>query len=286
MTIDSPGIIAPRTDEKTGSAVIPIGPDGANAAFGLRWDTVSTSSEYEAEISQTPDFSDIVAAAPWISPGPPFFIPDSFQQPSWLVNSGVLMSGQSYYARVRARRAISGQSIRTLWSPVRKLSLRPALPLVGKSSGPQAAMPPNGTEGHRILDVAFSWSPVQGATEYRFRFSRDAQFASVLVDSLVPSAVYIYTGQLDYDTTYFWRVEATRPVASEGSPVFTFMTMSHPDRVEPAAPPKLNLPPVVVVTMPIDEMETPVWAWVVIGVGIGLVLEVSVVLALMWQRNS
>ena len=138
----------------------------------------------------------------------------------------------------------------------------------------------------RIFDTAFSWSPVQGATEYRFRFSRDAQFASVLVDSLVPSAVYIYTGQLDYDTTYFWRVEATRPFASEGSPVFTFMTMSHPDRVEPAAPPKLNLPPVVVVTMPIDEMETPVWAWVVIGAGIGLVLEVSVVIALMWQRNS
>lgn len=284
MTLDSPAIIAPKPDEKTGVANIPIAPNGFNTPFGLRWDTVKTSSEYEAQIATLPDFSDMVASAPWTPPGPPFFVPVNPEQPSWLVGAGTLMSGQTYYARVRVRRVSSGQEIRTVWSPVQKLTLEPRLPVGADYAGPRAVFPVIGALNQPVDRMSFSWSPLSGATQYRFVLSKDPALSKPLVDTTVASTVFTSSVTLDYGTTYFWQVWVTKPAPGEKSPVFTFTTVDQPESRQET---KIVIPPApapVIVVMPAEGEGIPPWGWVLIVVGGLLIVTVIVAVVFAGRR--
>ncbi|MEW6143208.1 MAG: hypothetical protein AB1597_08695 [Chloroflexota bacterium] len=281
MTLDSTVIIAPKLDEKTDTAVIPIAPNGYNVPFGLGWDTVRTSSEYEAQISATPDFSDVVASAPWAPPGPPFFVPANPERPSWLIGTGTLMSGKTYYARVRVRRVSSGQEIRTVWSPVQKMTLQPRLPVGANYAGPRAVFPAVGALDQRVEEAAFSWSSVSDATEYHFVLGKEPSFDEPLVNSPVNGTVFTYTGTLEYGTTYFWQVWATKPAPSEKSPVFIFTTVYQPEPKQEAEIIIIQPDPTpLVVVMPVIDEGVPPWGWVLIGVS-GLLL-VTVIVAVVF----
>lgn len=284
MTLDSPVVVAPKPDEKTGVANIPIAPNGFNAPFGLRWDTVRTSSEYEVQIATRPDFSDMVASAPWVPPGPPFFVPVNPEQPSWLVTAGKLMSGQVYYARVRVRRVASGQVIRTVWSPVYRLMLQQQLPVGANYAGPRAVSPRAGVQDQRVEDVSFSWSPVSNATEYSFILGKDPSFSKPLVNTRVAGTTFTYNGILDYGTTYFWQVWATEPSLSEKSPVFMFTTVERQafsQVTETVVPPA---PSPIVVVVPAEDGGVPSWAWALGGV-CGLLAVVVIAAAVFAGRR-
>lgn len=282
MTLDSPMILAPMTDERAGAALIPIAPDGFNAAFGLRWDAVKTSTEYEVQIATSPEFSNIVASAPWVPPGPPFFVPSNPEQPSWLVGAGTLMSGQTYYVRARVRRVSSGQVIRSVWSPVHKLTLRMQLPAGANYAGPRAVSPAAGALEQRVEGMTFSWTPVSGASEYRFVLGKEPSFVRPLVSSPVSGTTFTYSGTLDYGTTYFWQVWATKPAPGEKSPIFTFTTkefVSAGGELNVRLSGQENAP--LVITLPAGEdTSSLVWVWVVIFV-LGAVLLATVAVAVL-----
>ncbi|HUS04467.1 MAG TPA: hypothetical protein VMY79_02975, partial [Dehalococcoidia bacterium] len=114
----------------------------------------------------------------------------------------------------------------------------------------------------------FSWRGFPQTTKYEFVLARDADLTQVVVKEKVPASAYIYSGQLDWGTTYFWQVKAIEPVPSEPSDVGIFTVM-------PEQPTAAATPPAVPPVIPL----TPLWIWAVIGV-LSLLVIVVIVLCL------
>ena len=56
--------------------------------------------------------------------------------------------------------------------------------------------------------VLFEWDQIYNATNYEVQISTDSQFANILVSEIVPSLIYIDKENLDWNSTYFWRIRA------------------------------------------------------------------------------
>ena len=69
----------------------------------------------------------------------------------------------------------------------------------------------------------FRWGTTQGAPQYLFQLSAEPDFASILVEELVPRTTYILPDALTY-SMYFWRVQAADIAGTGGdwSRVFAF----------------------------------------------------------------
>ena len=56
--------------------------------------------------------------------------------------------------------------------------------------------------------VLFEWDQIHDATSYEIQISTDNQFLNILVSEIVPSLIYIDEENLDWNSTYFWRIRA------------------------------------------------------------------------------
>lgn len=88
----------------------------------------------------------------------------------------------------------------------------------------QLLAPNNGAINCPVSPVAFSWSPFQETTKYKFVLARDAAMTQVVVETEVTTTAYDYPGTLDYATNYFWHVMALEPAPSDWSATFSFTT--------------------------------------------------------------
>ncbi len=150
---------------------------------------------------------------------------------------GILPEANStYYWRIRVRQAATGQVIRSHWSEEGSFSIKAGLPVVSPHLGAQALKPVHGASNIPASSVAFSWTSFKDATEYELVLAKDSALTDILARESLPTTAYRYSGRLDYDTSYFWQVAATKPVPSEPSPVFSFTTAARPSP-PPAAPP-------------------------------------------------
>jgi len=145
-------------------------------------------------------------------------------------------ANKTYYWRVRVREAATGQVIRSHWSEEGSFSIKAGLPVVSPYPGAQALKPAHGADSIPVSSIAFSWTPFKGVTEYELVLAKDPALTDIIVRENLPTTAYRYGGRLDYDTSYFWQVSATKPVPSEPSPVFSFTTTASPP-LSPAAPP-------------------------------------------------
>jgi hypothetical protein len=135
-------------------------------------------------------------------------------------------AGEEYMIRVRARNTINNGGLRTRWSEVINVSLETDLPVTAPHVGPQLLGPAGGATGVS-LTPGFSWAPVFGATEYEFVLATDA----ALTETVEGTPVYVTqpswqvpSDTLEYNTTYFWGVKATKPTMSPQS-IGTFRTL-------------------------------------------------------------
>jgi len=85
--------------------------------------------------------------------------------------------------------------------------------------------------------VTFSWYPFKETTKYRFVMASDSAMTRIIVEANVAGTEYVYSGKLDYDTAYFWRIMAVEPAPSDWSATFSFRTRAQPVPPAPAAPP-------------------------------------------------
>jgi hypothetical protein len=78
-----------------------------------------------------------------------------------------------------------------------------------------------------IKNVGFTWPTVDGADEYYFVMSVNPGFSVPIVEANVTPTAYMYTGYLQYYTTYYWQVKALNKgsVISE-SPIGVFRTIT------------------------------------------------------------
>jgi len=143
---------------------------------------------------------------------------------------------------------------------------------------------PGGIWQYSGIDVelmpAFSWESANTADSYQFMLSDNAEFAAPLVNEKTPEPAYLLDFELEYNTNYFWRVQAFKGTValSRWSDVGAFTTIAEPAAEPPPPPPPATVtqpaPAPIVLPTPIP----PVLLWVIIGVGAALIIAVIVLI--------
>jgi hypothetical protein len=182
-----------------------------------------------------------------------------------------LYSGTTYYWRVRVI-----EPIESPWSEVRSftspLGIEDWSPLVS----PDRVSPLPGANDVPVRP-AFSWASADGAIGYEFILARDSGFAEVMVaftgaDALSSSA-WNCDIELDYATSYFWKVRAIGTDSYSEWGINSFTTETAPSEILPPQP-----PPTVIEPAP----TVPAY---IIGIAIGVVAILVTVLLVFILKN-
>jgi hypothetical protein len=277
LTQDTPIVTKPVIVAGLRSALIQVAPNGFNLPFALHWDAVSTSSTYDYQLAHDPGFAEVI-----LSNGPPYAPPNPLN-PSFMIPANTLIGGQTYYARVKVNTAESGQVITSSWSSPYKLTVISGIPIQAPYVGPQGLFPLTGSTDNSVTSPSFGWTPLPGVDVYKFQLASDTKFQNILVSTSTGSTAYTYDGRLENDTSFFWRVQAEKPVPGDWSAVFNFRTAAKP--APPVTPPPLS-PVVTNYTQPPSDETTPTWVWALISI-LALLTTVTIAyVTLTWKRPS
>lgn len=183
----------------------------ANEASGvtttptLSWTEVSGAAEYTVQFSTSDDFEDVDNV-----------IEETTSETSIEV-SEELDNMTQYYWRVQAINAGGAGEWSSTWSFTTIVAAPEAVSLLAPAN-----------DGELItVEPEFSWAATQNASEYTFQLSASNSFETPLVDSTFASSDTSFTlaEALDYDTEYFWRVQATNDGGTgDWSATFSFTT--------------------------------------------------------------
>jgi hypothetical protein len=230
-----------------------------NDAFTMKWERQCDACSYNLQISRDADFTEVVFEINGKDETTCLendYDPPSGSTPSYVVANGALGTGScgtTFYWRVRAADAETGEIIHSWWSEVRSFTV---------ATGPGAALtltnPSNGAIGVAVTGIPFTWDKVADATGYEFSMVNAETDAEVVAPTAVSGTTYTYTGTLSYNTSYYWTVKALKDSVVFGQATATFTTGA-----EEAVP----IPP-----------TTPAWVWVVIGIGAVLVIVTLVLI--------
>lgn len=236
------------------SSIIDCDPvTGRNTSVDMRWEQFCLSSQYQVQIARDPGFTLKIFDSGVMEPA------EAMTPACWLAPGG-LEAGHTYYWRVRARQAATGQYIISPWSEPESFTVRPGYAVSTGYYGLQALTPSNGCAECPVSPVSFSWSGYPNTTKYRFILGRDSQLQNVVVEDFTTTTSYELKGTLEHDTSYFWQVSAVEPVPSDTSAVFTFHTTSAPAPVMPQSDTSMS--------------SMPAWAMGVVIIGVALVAVV------------
>jgi len=182
---------------------------------------------------------------------------------AWLAPGQLPEAGAIYYWRIRSAKSATMQIAASPWSDVRSFTVKAGFIVNTPYYGVQLLAPNNACTGCKVKPASFSWSPWKEATKYQFDLATDPEFQSLVITATTTTTGYEYSGTLNYDTNYFWRVKALEVnglnIPSDWSATFSFQT-------EPApAPAPATVPPV-------EQVAVPLWAWVAIAIGAILVI--------------
>jgi len=226
--------------------------------FFFRWRELRPSEEYELWIALDEKFDHVIIKAENITP-------DDIHDPAWCLtlNSFHLGCGDTYYWKVRSCATTEGEKIRSRWSPPMNFTVKVCSAVEVMHLAPILVAPENGGQGVS-RSPGFSWLGFPHTTKYEFILAKDAELTEIVVKEKVPTSAYICSSELDWGTTYFWRVKAVEPVPSEPSGIGVFTVMPQP-----------TMPTIVVPVAP----SAPLWIWLVIGM-LTLLVIVIIVLCL------
>jgi hypothetical protein len=250
----------PTLETPESGAVIPLGACscGYVTSLYLHWEELSETETYQAGIYFDPECTQSVWSA---SSNTTNVMAAGSASPAKLV------SGTTYYWRVR-----STEPVYSPWSAT--WSFAPALGAAESSltDTPMATSPSSGATNVPVRP-AFAWSPVSGSTGYEFMLATDSGFNSVVVsklgDNALPTTAWSCDRDLDYSTTYFWKV---RPISatSYGEWVTNvFTTEAAPSAASPSSSsssePSSAIPSYLL--------------WIAIGIGVALIAALLVLTA-------
>jgi hypothetical protein len=224
-----------------------------NLPFTLKWDAVCDACDYDIQIALDEDFNDVAFEGDYTEGGKAILGATGL---SYVVDGG-LTCEVTYYWRVRAHEAGTGQVIHSWWSDARSVTVAPA-----GGAGITLITPEAGATDVVRTKLAFTWSKLASANKYEWVLSKNADLSSPVESQLaLTKTAYTCTATLDYDTPYYWQVTAYKDDAAvSASTIGTFRTVAETVPVTPTTAP------------------TPFWVWVVIAIGAVLVIVVIVLI--------
>jgi len=244
---------APEITSPEDGFVVPADPCSCfNVPFNIAWDRLCDACSYDVQVAMDEDFEELVFSEVHLVPG-------AGDAPIYHIPGGELTCEFTYYYRVRASDAETGQIIRSWWSEPQSVTIAPST-----AAGQITLVSPEpGAMEVAVTDVGFSWDMLAEADAFDWRIDDNSDFSSPVESKTgLEAAAYGCTKTLEYDTTYYWQVIAyNEGAAISSSAVGTFRTMVEPEEVTPPPP-----------------VETPFWVWVVIAIGAVLVIVVIVLI--------
>ncbi|MFC1978018.1 hypothetical protein ACFLWS_07145 [Chloroflexota bacterium] len=187
-----------------------------------------------------------------------------------------LLPGKTYYWRVRVI-----EPVESPWSEMWSFASAPV-----SDWSPLTPLSPVLGAGNVALRPAFTWDTAHGATGYEFVLARDSEFSDVIIamtgENALPITVWVCDRDLDYSTTYFWKVRAISATSHSGWVTSVFTTVSKPVAEPPPVVVEQALSPVPPPTEPSPE-PTPkspsymLW-WAAISVGTTLFIALLVLI--------
>jgi hypothetical protein len=246
--------------------VLPIDADGYIMNLVMCWQELEGAEEYEVVIYQ-----DLEARrTEWSGTST-----DTAIFATKGSNPAQLTKGTEYYWRVRA-----SEPIKSLWSETR--SLAASLTVAGCSplDGTTVVSPLCGAADTSI-NPDFCWQSVDGATGYEFVLARDSEFTDVVIamigtDALETNAWYC-DRNLDYSTTYFWKVRAISDISSSEWGIGIFTTEAAPSTAAQSQTSATS--PTLIPTSSIPSQL------IIVLVGIGTALAISLIVLIVRTRR-
>ncbi len=192
-----------------------------------------------------------------------------------------LEPGTTYYWKVRA--AEFDDDDMTEWQTLSKFSelwtfttAMPAIPFVGLCS-------PECGANDIIITPNFSWEAVEDATSYEVQLATDEDFTDAVTGTPTVNA-WLGAPELDYDTTYYWRVRVVKDGITSEWTTCIFTTMEEPVEVwiSPYTGEKFYSEAELLAHIDAWEAahapKTPLYIWVIIAIGALLVIAVIVLI--------
>ncbi|MBN1161534.1 MAG: hypothetical protein JXA17_06290 [Dehalococcoidales bacterium] len=205
------------------------------------WDRPSVATEYELIIAYDEDFLQPIITITMNMTNEVAFILIGPQQPAPAnIN---FIPGMVYYWKIRVTEPGYSPFSVTRYFTIEDLPDAPAQEMVEGQNNMVTGPNP-----------AFSWLPLEGATEYQFRLSDNPEMTEPIIDEIVGTTAIKVNIALEYGRTYYWQVRAITPNKGSWSALVVFTVAEEP--VEPSTPVIEDVPPIVVIIPPLQQEES------------------------------
>ena len=133
-------------------------------------------------------------------------------------------------------------------------------------------VPANGDYNVPVEGPAFAWDPDGDADGFIWELSADPLLGTLIAEADLAVPYIVYDGTLDFNTAYYWRVNAYTTVGG----ISTWVTSVFTTETEVIAPVVVEENPPTQVTLTIPADETPGYLWVVIAIGLALITSIII----------
>ena len=192
-------------------------------SFNYRWNTVSIATGYTFQVSTSSTFANITGGV---------LLNDTTLS---VANSTAIMSeNTTYYWRVSSRNS-SGASAWSMFVPATQTYYSFTTTTTAVVPSIPTLVTPANAAVNQDLAITSKWNKISDATSYTFQLSSNNFADTIETDVITAPDTSFVIGDLDYSTTYYWRVKATNTVGSSAYASRTFTTKSTPVAV-PTAP--------------------------------------------------
>ncbi|MFC1988975.1 hypothetical protein ACFLVW_00140 [Chloroflexota bacterium] len=265
----------PTPEKPNNGEIIPITARDGGIYPTLIWEASPWADEYEIAVYLDPDCIQRVWTGTSVTEGL-VLIGDNKLPPG--------VPGTTYYWRVRA-----ADPIKSPWSETWSFTSAHA-----GVWAPLTLLSPELGAKNVALKPAFAWNSATRATAYDFVLARDSQFTDVVIavtdDDALPTTLWSCDTELEYETTYFWKVRAINATNYSEWATSVFTTTSNPVAEPPPpaslqpAPPQSAQPPTPSVPSPPPPIEPMslipsqiLWATISIGAALVIALLVLII---------
>ena len=269
---------APEITSPADGGVIPADPCSCySVPFTVLWDSMCDACSYDIAFALDEEFEMPVS----VNEGAGITYHVIGDVPSFSVSGGELgglSCETTYYVRVRAADAATGQIIHSFWSDPIEITIAPSV----QAGEITLVSPEPGATGVAINNIAFSWDLLAETDAFDWVLSANADLSSPIatVEGLTTASGEYSGVDLDYETPYYWQVTAYKEgVPISRSSIGTFTTAAKAQFCCPQC--GLCFDTQAELQEHIEElhgMVTPAWVWAVIAIGAVLVIVVIVLI--------
>jgi len=268
---------APEITYPADGAVIPADPCSCySVPFTVLWDAICDACSFDIAFAMDEDFTMPVKVNG--EDGVTYHIVSD--DPSFSVMGGPdggLSCETTYYVRIRAADAATGEIIHSWWSDPIAITIAPSV----EAGIITLVAPAPGALNQPIKNVGFSWDLQATADAFDWVLSENADLSSPLDSKTgLTSKATAYMGTLTHGTTYYWQVTAYNEGGLIGmSAVGTFTTGETGAFCDPVDGMCFDTQAELEAHQAAREAPgTPFWVWVVIAIGAVLVIVVIVLI--------